>query len=113
MSALAAKLSVMQWALPVLREMDEQLSRLGLKVCPVCESETALRVDTRPVILSVAGIAWAPPGPTHDGETNISYLVRVECSLCGYTLLFNSERFITGDTPSLVPGPPHPDLQQG
>jgi len=103
----------MQWALPVLKEMNDHLSRLGLKSCPICESDTALRVDTRPVVLSVAGAAWAQPGGMHDGETNVSFLVRVECSLCGYTLLFNSERFITGDTPSFLPGPPHPDLQQG
>jgi len=95
----------MQWALPVLKEIDEELARLGLKSCAVCESDTALGVDMRPVVLSVGGACWADRGPMNDDETNISYLVRVECSLCGNTLLFNSERFITGATPALKPGP--------
>jgi hypothetical protein len=93
----------MQWAETVLRDIDEKLAQLGLKACPVCESDTALRVDKRPAIVSVGGVAWSDSA-MNDSETTISYLVRVECGLCGYTLLFNSEQFITGDTPALAPG---------
>jgi hypothetical protein len=96
----------MQWAESVIRDIDEKLAQLGLKACPVCDSETALRVDRRPIILSVGGVAWSDESGVHDNETNIDYLLRVECSLCGYSLLFNSQRFITGDTPALIPGRP-------
>jgi hypothetical protein len=91
----------MQWALPILQDIDAKIAQLGLKACPVCESETALRVDKRPVIVSVGGVAWSDAPEVNDSETSISYLVRIECTLCGYTLLFNSERFITGNTPAL------------
>jgi hypothetical protein len=95
-----------QWADPVLRDMNAKLSQLGLKECPVCDSETAMRVDTRPVIVSVGGVAWSDRPGAHDSETNINYLLRIECSLCGYNMMFNSERFIAGDTPALVPAKP-------
>jgi hypothetical protein len=70
----------------------------------VCDSDRALRVDTRPVVMSVGGAAWTDHPGMKDQDTNIDYLMRVECSLCGYTLLFNCERFITGNTPALEPG---------
>jgi hypothetical protein len=92
-----------QWAPPVLQDMNEKLSQLGLKACPVCGSETAQHVDMRPVIVSVGGVAWSDKPGGKDSETNIDYLFRVECALCGYTMLFNSHRFITGDTPAFGP----------
>jgi hypothetical protein len=75
-------------------------------MCPVCVSETALQVDRRAVILSVGGAAWSDDPRMHDSETNIDYLLRIECALCGYTMLFNCERFITGNTPALEPAKP-------
>jgi hypothetical protein len=41
-----------------------------------------------------------------DSETNIAYMVQVEYVACGHSLLFNSERFIRGDTPALEAAKP-------
>ncbi|HTA33492.1 MAG TPA: hypothetical protein VK721_08720 [Solirubrobacteraceae bacterium] len=35
---------------------------------------------------------------------NVLFMVRVECQVCGHTMLFNSERFFTGDEPIIERG---------
>jgi hypothetical protein len=39
--------------------------------------------------------------------TNIVFLVRITCELCGHTLLFDSERFTGADEPAFDPEPPY------
>lgn len=39
-----------------------------------------------------------------DAEVAIEYLVRVECSICGYVMLFSAERFRPRDDEALVRG---------
>jgi hypothetical protein len=89
------------WADPIFADITAKLHQLGLSDCHVCGSETGLHADKRPVTLEIGG-----RDGSKDPEANILYMVRVECITCGYTQLFNSEQFITGDTPALVSGNP-------
>ena len=41
--------------------------------------------------------------PAQDPRGNVLFMVRVECEVCGNSLLFNSEKFFSGDTPTLLP----------
>ncbi len=86
------------WADSVFGDITAKLVQLGLKECKVCGSETGLHANKLPVVLPLGGI---PESRLKDSETNIAYMVQVECIVCGHSLLFNSERFITGDTPAL------------
>jgi len=81
-----------------LIEMQEQLGRLGLRTCLVCQSDELL-FDRRPQVATVGGLDVRAPLTEN---TNIVYLIRVECSTCGHVLTFNSERFRDGDSPILL-----------
>ena len=61
-------------------------------------------ISDYPVILNYGGFHHEQPDPRHDPEANIYYAAKVECSLCGYMMLFNSERFHHGDEPVLFMG---------
>jgi hypothetical protein len=91
------------WADPVFQDITEKLVQLGLKECQVCRSETGLHANKLPVVLPVGGL---PEFRVQDPETNIIYMVHVECIVCGHSLLFDCERFISGDTPALEPAKP-------
>lgn len=67
------------------------LQRLGLHDCPVCKG-SALHTDRRPVWMYVGGTA-----DTRDATTNMVFLLRVFCDVCGHVLLFDVERFVKGD----------------
>lgn len=91
----------MRWRKTFLAEITEKVSQLGLTSCPVCRSET-LFVNRWPVMMEI--------GALHNGknegdeEHNILFMVGIECSVCGHVMLFNSERFRSGDTKVLVRG---------
>lgn len=82
------------------REIAGKLNQLGLSSCPICGSDTALGADRRPVGL-VVGQTIPAPGVSVPKEKsgNILFMLRVECNLCGYSMLFNAERFFSGDEP--------------
>jgi ribosomal protein S27AE len=86
----------MKWEESILAEVQAHLVRLGLEKCPTCGSGT-LAGDKRPVVLPIGGVPWG----IKDADTNVLFMVRVECQMCGHSLLFNSERFHSGDTPTL------------
>jgi hypothetical protein len=46
----------------------------------------------------------AETGNLDDPEVITEYLVRVECGICGYVMLFDAERFRTGNDETLVRG---------
>ena len=91
----------MKWDRQVRAEAAAHLSRHGLDGCPVCRSET-LDVHGKPVLLVLGGAAW--PNPPHQGpldkDTQVDFMVRIECSRCGYNMLFDSARFYGGDIPA-------------
>ena len=84
-----------------VHEITGKLQQLGLDGCPVCGSETALQADRRPVLLTVGQLSTPDTPRPKEKSGNALFMVRIECNLCGYSILFNSERFFSGDTPIL------------
>jgi hypothetical protein len=100
---------MVRWRRTFVDETRQHLARLGLKTCPVCESEQIF-VSLLPYMISVGGSAWTRAHPP-DPETNVLFMVAVECRTCGHTLLFNSERFRTGDEPIMFVGSEESEAQ--
>jgi|GEM_PF-3032913 len=96
----------MKWDRQVRAEAAAHLSRHGLDGCPVCRSET-LDVHGKPVLLVLGGAAW--PNPPHQGpldkDTQVDFMVRIECRRCGYNMLFDSARFYGSDIPAFEAEP--------
>ena len=72
----------------------------------MCGSAESLSMGRFPVLLVDAGFPadedGFPPGADRDGD--ITFAVRVECTTCGHLMLFNSERYRTGDEKIMVRG---------
>ncbi|MFI6625851.1 hypothetical protein [Streptomyces sp. NPDC050528] len=98
-------MAVARWRKKFLTEVTEKLVQLGLKSCPVCNSDT-LGAKSWPVMAEIGGLHSAKDMQS-DEEQNVLFLVGVECSSCGHLMLFNSERFRTGDEGTLVKGLTH------
>lgn len=70
----------------------------------VCGSADALGVGRFPTFLAEGG----PPSDAdelqlgEDGDTDVTFAVRIECTTCGHLMLFNAEKYRTGDEPILV-----------
>jgi hypothetical protein len=92
----------LRWRKTFLIEIKESLAQLGLMNCAVCKSEH-LTVHRFPFLAIMGNL---PPNISNlgDAEVIIEYLVRVECGICGYVMLFSAERFRTGDDEILVRG---------
>lgn len=72
----------------------------------MCGSENSLGIGRRPVLL-VDGEFPVPQGGrpmAEDPDRQMTFAVQIECATCGYLMLFNSERYRTGDEPTLVVG---------
>lgn len=82
----------------VLERISAELQRLGLGTCPVC-SGSALNTDRRPVVMTVGG-----GGGLEDSTTNIAYHLRILCDMCGHVMLFDVERYVSGDDRILETG---------
>jgi hypothetical protein len=93
-----------KWAEPIREELAAHLVRLGLEKCAVCDAGL-LGIAEKPVLLLSGGAPWPTQarGGKRDPDSVVNYMVRVECNMCGYNLLFNSERFHDGDTPMFEP----------
>ena len=81
-----------------MAEVSDTLQRLGLKACPVCSSPESLEMSQFPVFLA-DGRFPAEPG------TDLTFAVRIECTTCGHVMLFNAQRYRTGDEKILMLGP--------
>jgi hypothetical protein len=46
-------------------------------------------------------VAQPPHTGPLDKDAQVDFMIRVECTLCGYNLMFNSERFYGDDTPMI------------
>jgi hypothetical protein len=95
----------MRWRESFLAEVSQSLRQLGLKACPVCGLVDSLSVGHLPVLLFDGGypprIDDQPPGGDCDGD--LTFAVRIECTACGYLMLFNAQRFRTADEKIIVP----------
>jgi len=90
-----------------MAEVGEALQHLGMKACPVCASAESLSMSEFPVLLVDAGCPADAGGliPGDGAETDITFAVRIECTTCGHLMLFNAQRYRTGDEKILVREP--------
>jgi len=80
-----------------MAEVFESLLRLGLKACPVCGSTESLSMSPYPAILVDGEFPLDPdPLPEEEGG-DLTFAVRIECTTCGHLMLFNAQRYRTGD----------------
>jgi len=94
----------MRWHQSFIAEVSQALQQLGLKACPICGSADALGIGRFPAFLLDGG---PPPncdnlalGEDHDYD--LTFAVRIECSACGHIMLFNAQKYRTGDEQILV-----------
>jgi Zn ribbon nucleic-acid-binding protein len=94
----------MRWCQSFLAEVSQALQQLGLRACPICGSADALGMGRFPVFLLEGG-----PAPDRDdlalGEDHdydLIFAVRIECAACGHLMLFNAQKYRTGDEQILV-----------
>lgn len=86
----------MRWRQTFLFEVFESLHQLGMEACPVCSTD-ALSMSPFPALIVEAGL---PPGAQRlpsweDSYGDIAFAVRIECTACGYLMLFNSQKYRT------------------
>ena len=94
----------MRWRQSFIAEVSRALQQLGLRACPICGSEDALGIGRLPVFMLDGG---PPPGGDdtplgEDQDYDLTFAVRVECTACGHLMLFNADKYRTGDEPILV-----------
>ena|SRR5215471_4969090 len=96
----------MRWRESFLAEVSQSLRQLGLKACPVCGLVDSLDVGQLPVLLFDGGFFRRIDGhpPARDCDADLSFAIRIECTACGYLMLFNAQRFRTADEKIIVPG---------
>jgi hypothetical protein len=87
-------------------EVVQSLQQLGVKACPVCGTEEGLAIGRRPVLVIDGAL---PPSDSKvsmeaDPDRQITFAVQIECTTCGYLMLFNAERHRRGDEKILVTG---------
>jgi hypothetical protein len=88
----------MRWRQTFMAEVFESLQLLGLRVCPVCGSAESLSMSPFPVVLIDGDFPPEAEVLTPGQERgDLTFAVRVECGTCGHLLLFNAQRFRTGD----------------
>lgn len=95
-----------RWRVSFMAEVTQSLQQLGVTACPVCGSTDALGIGRRPVLL-VDGefpAAFSKVPMAADPDRQVTFAVQIECSTCGYIMLFNAERYRTGDEPILLVG---------
>ena len=88
----------MRWRDTFMTEVSRMLQQLGLRTCPVCGSAESLETSRFPVILVDGRFPAAeaePPDEQHDDD--LTFAVRIECLTCGHLMLFNAQRYRTGD----------------
>jgi hypothetical protein len=96
----------MRWRQTFMAEVSESLQQLGMRACPVCGSTESLSMSPFPVLLVDGEFPPdaddLPLGEDRDGD--LTFAIRVECITCGHLMLFNAERYRTGDDKIIVPG---------
>lgn len=91
----------MLWTEDAVKDFAEHLARMGLEKCPVCSS-SSVGVSPAPVVLHYRGFSWVKPGEGgYDPAANILYMFLVVCDFCSHVMLFDIERFSSGDVPVL------------
>ena len=87
----------MRWRRTFMAEVFESLLQLGLKACPVCGSEESLILSPFPAILVDGEFSADLDAPPELEGGDLTFAVRIECTTCGHLMLFNAQRYRTGD----------------
>jgi hypothetical protein len=88
----------MRWRASFVTEVSRSLRQLGLHNCPVCGLADSLGVDYLPVVLIDGRFPPSTDDPVEkDRDNDLTFAVRIECTACGYLMLFNAQRFRTAD----------------
>ena len=94
----------MRWRQSFVAEVSQALQQLGLGACPICGSADALGIGRSPAFLLDGGpppdCNDLPLGEDHDYD--LTFAVRIECTACGHLMLFNAQKYRTGDEQILV-----------
>ena len=94
----------MRWRPEFMAEVSRTLQQFGMKTCPVCGSAESLDMSCFPVLLMDGRIPPAvdalPLSGYYGGD--LTFAVQVECLACGHLMLFNAQRYRTGDEKILV-----------
>ena len=94
----------MRWRPTFMAEVSRTLQQLGLKTCPVCGSAESLEMGCFPVLLMdgrFPAVTDSLPFGEDYGE-NLTFAVQLECLACGHLMLFNAQRYRTGDEKILM-----------
>jgi hypothetical protein len=93
----------MRWREAFMTEVARVLHQLGMGECPVCGSARSLAMSPFPVVLADAGFPSAEDSLSGaDCGGDLIFAVRVECATCGHLMLFNAQKYRTGDEKILV-----------
>ena len=92
----------MRWRQSFIAEVSQALQQLGLRACPVCGSADALGVGRFPVFVLDGGPRPDSDDPSLGEDHDLTFAVRIECTACGHLMLFNAQKYRTGDEPILV-----------
>ena len=87
----------MRWRQTFMAEVNESLVQLGLRACPVCSSAESLDMSPFPAILVDGEFPPDPDAPPEQESGDLTFAVRVECTTCGNLMLFNAQRYRSGD----------------
>jgi hypothetical protein len=95
----------MRWRQSFMVEVAQSLQLLGLRTCPVCGLADSLCASHLPVLLVDGGFPSCidDHSPAEERDGDLTFALRIECTACGYLMLFNAERFRTADDKIIVP----------
>ena len=89
----------------ILREVMQRITQLGLTSCAICEAADSWQADRRPVYLHVGRLnSSTEDAVEEDPDADVLLMVRVSCEVCGYTMLFDSEKH-HGPDEAVLEGP--------
>ena len=93
----------MRWRRTFMAEVFESLIQLGLRECPLCGSAESLGMSPFPAIL-VDGEFPLDSDALPEEEGDLTFAVRIECTTCGHLMLFNAQRYRSGDAKIIEDG---------
>src|SRR4051812_47882536 len=93
----------MRWRQSFLAEVSRSLRQLGLKACPVCGLADSLNLGHLPALLVEGGLLAGADDNSLREDYELVFAVRLECSACGYLMLFNAQRFRSANEKIIVP----------
>jgi hypothetical protein len=94
----------MRWRRTFMAEVSRTLQQAGMKACPVCGLAESLNMNDFPVLLADGRLPLGVDalGEYHEGD--LTFALRMDCITCGHLMLFDAQRYRTGEEKILVLG---------